>query len=78
LKQPIPQTHWGFAIRYISLFESKQCRHVEEEGISEVEAVVVGEEVVEEAKRQADLDLIDDLTALDLQKTMGKFKYRSI
>lgn len=45
---------------------------MEEEGISEVEVAVVEEEVVEEAKRQADLDLIDDLMAHDLQRTMGQ------
>jgi hypothetical protein len=51
---------------------------VEEEGILGVGVAVVGDEVAEEVKRQADLDLIDDSTVLDLQTTMSKFKGRRI
>ena len=45
---------------------------MEEEEISEAAAVAVEEEVVEEVKRQADLDPIADSTELDWQKMMGK------
>jgi hypothetical protein len=51
---------------------------VEEEEISEAAAVVVEEEVVEEVKRQVDLDPIADLTELDWQTTMGKYKTKSL
>jgi hypothetical protein len=45
---------------------------VEEEGSLGVGVAVVGDEVAEEVKRQADLDLIDDSTVLDLQTTMSR------
>lgn len=45
---------------------------MEEEEISEAAAVAVEEEVVEEVKRQADLDPIADSTELDWQTMMGK------
>lgn len=78
LKQPRRHICCGLTIRYNFLSKPKRCHHVEEEGILEEEVAVVEEEVVEEAKRQADLDLIDDLMAHDLQRTMGKFKYDNV